>query len=321
MACIQLATSGKAKSFTFVSSTSALDTEHYVRLSDNISQRNQPVAGQRPLAGVPETDDLEGSRTGLHSGYGQSKWVAERLTMLAASQGLRASIVRPGYVVGDSATAVTNTDDFLWRLVKGCQQLGLVPDMHNTVNMVPVDHVARITSLAAIAAASQAPAPVTHATVYHVTAHPIIRFNDMLLGLARYGWNVKQTEYVQWRASLERHVLESSAGGSTEGNALFPLLHFVLDDLPTSTKSPELDDRNSDTLLEKAGETMKAGTVMGVTPELLAQMFSWLVAAGFLDAPTLAAGAEASEAKVGQVQALPSLAAGSVRAIGRGSAN
>ncbi|KAK0569390.1 large subunit of alpha-aminoadipate reductase [Tilletia horrida] len=321
LACIQLATIGKAKSFTFVSSTSALDTEHYVRLSDTISQRHEAVANQRPLAGVAESDDLEGSRIGLRSGYGQSKWVAERLTMLAASQGLRASIVRPGYVVGDSATAVTNTDDFLWRLVKGCQQLGLVPDMHNTVNMVPVDHVARITSLAAIAAASQPSAPVTSATVYHVTAHPIIRFNDMLLGLARYGWDVKQTEYVQWRAQLERHVLESSAGGSTEGNALFPLLHFVLDDLPTSTKAPELDDRNSDALLERAGETLKAGTIMGVTPELLAQMFAWLVAAGFLDAPTVATGGQASETKVGQVQALPALTAGSVRAIGRGSAN
>ena len=47
------------------------------------------------------------------------------------------------------APAVTNTDDFLWRLVKGCIQLGLVPDINNTVNMVPVDHVARCCALAA----------------------------------------------------------------------------------------------------------------------------------------------------------------------------
>ncbi|KAE8232583.1 hypothetical protein CF326_g2386 [Tilletia indica] len=322
LACIQLATIGKPKSFTFVSSTSALDTEHYVRLSDTLTQSSAAVDGQKPLAGVAEADDLEGSRTGLRSGYGQSKWVAERLTMLAASRGLRASIVRPGYVVGDSKTAVTNTDDFLWRMVKGCQQLGLIPDMYNTINMVPVDHVARITALAGLATASNGPAPTsTHATVYHVTGHPVIRFNDMLLALARHGWKVTQTEYVQWRAQLERHVLESSSGGSTESNALFPLLHFVLDDLPTSTKSPELDDRNTDGLLNAAGEGVAAGTIMGVDSDLLAKTLSWLVAAQFLDAPTLAPGAEASERKVGQVVKLPELGAGSVKAIGRGSAN
>ncbi|CAD6887048.1 unnamed protein product [Tilletia controversa] len=324
LACIQLATIGKAKSFTFVSSTSALDTEHYVRLSDSLAQSNATVDGQKPLAGVPEADDLEGSRTGLGTGYGQSKWVAERLTMLAASRGLRASIVRPGYVVGDSKTAVTNTDDFLWRMVKGCQQLGLIPDMYNAINMVPVDHVARITALGALATASNAPAPTsTHATVYHVTGHPVIRFNDMLLALARFGWKVKQTEYVQWRSQLERHVLESSTGTSTESNALFPLLHFVLDDLPTSTKSPELDDRNAEALLNAAGEGADAGTIMGVDSDLLAKTLSWLVAAQFLDAPTLAPGTEASETKVGQVAKLPeiSLSGGSVKAIGRGSAN
>ncbi|KAK0558441.1 large subunit of alpha-aminoadipate reductase [Tilletia horrida] len=328
LACIQLATIGKPKAFTFVSSTSALDTEHYVRLSDSLNQRAASSgAGDKPLVGVPEADDLEGSRTGLGSGYGQSKWVAEKLTMLAGARGLRASIVRPGYVVGDSRTAVTNTDDFLWRMVKGCQQLGLIPDMNNTINMVPVDHVARITSLAALATASgpaPAPAPATGATVYHVTAHPAIRFNDMLLALAKYGWKVSQTEYVQWRAQLERHVLESSGGGSgsEEANALFPLLHFVLDDLPTSTKSPELDDRNAAALLEAAGEGASGGvTVMGVDGPLLAKTLAWLVAARFLDAPTIGVGQEASERRVGQVVALPALDNGVVKAIGRGSAN
>ncbi|KAL9936398.1 hypothetical protein V8E36_004466 [Tilletia maclaganii] len=320
LACIQLASIGKPKTFTFVSSTSALDTDHYVHLSDTLAQRSSSAsAEEKALVGVPESDDLEGSRTGLGSGYGQSKWVAERLTMLAASRGLRASIVRPGYVVGDSRTAVTNTDDFLWRMVKGCQQLGLIPDMNNTINMVPVDHVARITSLAALATASNGPATTTHATVYHVTAHPIIRFNDMLLALARYGWNVKQTEYVQWRAQLERHVLESNS--NTEANALFPLLHFVLDDLPTSTKSPELDDRNSAALLEGAGEGPASGTIMGVDSELLAKTLAWLVAAQYLEGPTIKVGDAASEAKVGQVVKLPELSGGSVKAIGRGSAN
>ena len=94
-------------------------------------------------SGVPESDDLSAASTGLTQGYGQTKWVSERLILEAGRRGLSGGIVRPAYVVGDSTSAVTNTDDFLWRLVKGCIQLGHIPDIHNAINMVPVDHVAR----------------------------------------------------------------------------------------------------------------------------------------------------------------------------------
>jgi L-aminoadipate-semialdehyde dehydrogenase len=90
---IELASTGKQKYFTFVSSTSAIDTDHFVRLSDSIE------------GGVPESDDLEGARHTLKTGYGQSKWVSEKLLMEAGKRGLRGRIVRPGYVVGDSKTA------------------------------------------------------------------------------------------------------------------------------------------------------------------------------------------------------------------------
>lgn len=88
---LALCATGKPKYFTFVSSTSVLDTDHYVRMSES-------------GASVPEDDDLEGSRRGLGTGYGQSKWVSEYLVREAGRKGLRGSIVRPGYVTGDSHT-------------------------------------------------------------------------------------------------------------------------------------------------------------------------------------------------------------------------
>ncbi|KAL4400980.1 large subunit of alpha-aminoadipate reductase [Malassezia pachydermatis] len=298
IAAMELTTQGRPKTLAFVSSTSALDTDHYIRLSDSL-----PADG--PLRGVSEDDDLSGSAHGLQSGYGQSKWVAERLIMAAAKQGLSAVIVRPGYVVGDSTTAVTNTDDFLFRLVKGSAQLGLIPDMDNTINMVPVDHVARVTSLAALAAARLPTHATTYATVFHVTSHPTIRYNDFLGALATHGWAVERIDYLAWRAALENHVLASSE--QSEANALFPLLHFVLDDLPTSTKSAELDDAHTTSLLDEAGERH---VVRGVDAKLVGLYLAWLVAVGFLPAPTKAG------------TALPPLPEGSVRqAVGRGSAN
>ncbi|ESK92904.1 aminoadipate-semialdehyde dehydrogenase [Moniliophthora roreri MCA 2997] len=272
----ELCVIGKPKTLVFVSSTSAVDTEHYINLS--------------AISPVLESDDLEGSRTGLKTGYGQTKWVSEKLLFEAAKRGLQGRVIRPGYVIGDSRTAVTNTDDFIWRLVKGCIQLGLVPNINNTVNMVPVDHVAHATSLAAVS-------PPSGMQVLHITASPLPTFNSLLCTLSTFGWGTSTCEYIVWRGKLEKHVMEYGK----HDNALYPLLHFVLDDLPTSTKAPELDDLNTRTLLSRED---------GVTvdEELMGKYFSWLVRAGFLPSP---------ENEQNAQRRLPDLGAGKVKAAGR----
>lgn len=91
---LQLCATGKPKSFAFISSTSVLDSDHYVRLSDSIMETGG--------TGVPESDDLEGSALGLATGYGQSKWVGEYIVREAGRRGLDGCVIRPGYIVGDS---------------------------------------------------------------------------------------------------------------------------------------------------------------------------------------------------------------------------
>jgi L-2-aminoadipate reductase len=290
LTAIELASTKKQKLVTFVSSTSAIDSEYYIRLSDSLSTTYD---------GVPESDDLEGARSSLKTGYGQSKWVSEKLLMEAGKRGLNGHIIRPGYVVGDSRSAVTNTDDFLWRMVKGCVQLGLVPNINNTVNMVPVDHVAAVSTLAAVAPLKD------HAmSVLHVTAKPLPTYNSMLSTLAEYGYQTTQCEYLEWRRKLEQHVMV------TQDNALYPLLHFVLDDLPTSTKSPHLDDRNTTALLRPhLGDD---GVNMTVGDELMGKYLAWLTKAEFLPAPSAASSA---------AKQLPALEVdGPVRAAGRSGA-
>ncbi|KAF8970209.1 alpha-aminoadipate reductase Lys1p [Flammula alnicola] len=284
---INLASTGKPKAFVFVSSTSAIDTEHYVQLSESLARSGSSIQG------VPESDDLEGAKSSLKTGYGQSKWVSEKLLFEAGKRGLRGHIIRPGYVVGDSHTAVTNTDDFIWRMVKGCVQLGLVPDINNTINMVPVDHVARCTSLAAVS-----PLPDAALSVLHITARPLPTFNGMLSTLVQYGFPTEPCEYLVWRRKLEQHVMEVG------DNALFPLLHFVLDDLPTSTKSPELDDSNTTALLRRDGGDLTST----VDDSLMGLYLAWLVGAGFLPPPSLPS----------PQKALPALAnTGTIKAAGR----
>jgi L-2-aminoadipate reductase len=89
-----MASESKLIPLHFVSSTSVLDTDHYVE---------KLVLG----TSVFESDELLGSKQGLRSGYGQTKWVAEQLVFRARSRGVPATIIRPGYIVGDSSTGGT----------------------------------------------------------------------------------------------------------------------------------------------------------------------------------------------------------------------
>lgn len=93
---------GKPKDFIFVSSTSVLDTDSFLKSTSD--------------APLSESDDLSGSERGLHTGYGQSKWVCENIIREAGKRGLRGGIVRPGYVTAESNLGTTVTDDFLVNL-------------------------------------------------------------------------------------------------------------------------------------------------------------------------------------------------------------
>ena len=94
---LRLCATGRPKLFSFVSSTAVFDNQAFLRKSDEHVQGGG--------SGLLESDDLECGRTGLDTGYGQSKWVAEKVIMEAGRRGLSGWIVRPGYVMGDSKTA------------------------------------------------------------------------------------------------------------------------------------------------------------------------------------------------------------------------
>ncbi|GEQ66776.1 hypothetical protein JCM33374_g439 [Metschnikowia sp. JCM 33374] len=267
---INLCAVGKPKYFSFVSSTSTLDTDYFFNASDELTSRG--------FAGISEADDLMGSSSGLGTGYGQSKWTAEYLARRAGERGLKGCITRPGYVTGFSQTGASNTDDFLLRFLKGCAELGQYPNITNTINMVPVDHVARV-----VVATALQPPQADYLSVAHVTGHPRITFNQYVGSMKAYGYNVERTDYPDWRSSLEKFVVEES-----KSSALFPLLHFVLDNLPQDTKAPELDDENTVKSLKADAvwthEDVSAGK--GVEEDIVGIYISYLVKIGFLPGPS-----------------------------------
>ncbi|KAI3629459.1 hypothetical protein MIR68_012474 [Amoeboaphelidium protococcarum] len=225
-------TGDKMKPLVFVSSTSVLDSPGYIDSS---------------TAAVMESDDLEKSRHGLTGGYGQSKWVAEKLLMEAKRRGLPVSIVRPGYILGDSKSGVTNSDDFLWRLIKGSLQLKMAPQIENAVvNACPVDFVADCCVQLLVKGKSG-----FKKQVYHVWNDQKVQLVELFKSLHQFGYSIKDqvqlVDYEQWRSELTKAV---QAG---EENELFPLLHMVLDDLPGAMKSAELDASNLRELVSGSG--------------------------------------------------------------------
>ncbi|KAI9606510.1 hypothetical protein H4Q26_006044 [Puccinia striiformis f. sp. tritici PST-130] len=242
---MDLVATGKPKALTFVSSTAVLEKDHYVNLSDALIQQGEK--------GIPESDDLEASASGLTTGYAQTKWVSERLVSEAGRRGMR----------------VESFDQHI--LVKGCIQIGSIPDIHNTINMLPVNHVASCTVLASLE--DQEPLKV-----YHLTARPLPRFSSFLGTLNHYGYQVIKQDYLTWRISLEQSIMKNDP----QDNALFPLLHFVLSDLPSSTKSAELDDFNTTKLLAKN----HLNDHRSIEIQDLAVYLAWLVNVAFLPPPS-----------------------------------
>jgi L-aminoadipate-semialdehyde dehydrogenase len=271
MTALAMCAVGKPKHFGLVSSTSVLDTDHFVKLSDS-----SLAAGGH---GVPEADDLEGARKGLGTGYGQSKWAAEYLTRQAGQKGLAGCVIRPGYVLGDPEHGTTNTDDFLVRILKGCIQLKSRPDISNTINMVPVTHVARV-----VVASSFNP-PVQPLGVAQITSHPRITFNEFLGSLEKFGYTAPLVSYAQWKADMETYVTDRS--GTKEENALLPLYHFVTGDLPADTKAPELDDGNAAEALKRdekwTGQDWSKGGA--VSEDTVGVYISYLIELGFMPKP------------------------------------
>ncbi|KAH8670776.1 aminoadipate reductase [Xylariales sp. PMI_506] len=271
MDCIRLCSTGRPKRLGFVSSTSTLDNDYYVGLA-------------RKNTLVLETDDMEGSRKGLGTGYGQSKWASEYVVREAGRRGLMGSVIRSGYITGDPKSGISVTDDFLVRLWKGCLQVGARPDINNAVNAVPVTQVSRIV----VATAFQLPAAIGQSLgVAQVTTHPRPTMNEWVGALEAYGYDVPIVSYPDWCAKVNQYVSEDNG---KEEHALLPLFHFVTGNLPENSIAVPLDDRNVAAALKSYNERLGFNgdplAANSVGQQTLGMYLAYLIAIDFLPPPT-----------------------------------
>jgi thioester reductase-like protein len=192
---LRLACQFKVKPLHYVSTDAVFDSSAYY---------GKEVTESEPIL---HTD-------GIDLGYTQTKWVAEKLVTIARERGLPVSIYRPPLIAGDSRTGIWNTDDFTCRFLKGCIQMGSIPNMNCGITLVPVDYVSRAIVYLSKQKESQGLA-------FHLNNPNYSSWNEVAHWIDELGFLVRQISYEEWEAELIKTT-------GSQDNALSGLLPFFL---------------------------------------------------------------------------------------------
>jgi len=130
---LKMATTGKPKTFNYISTLGifAPDASGHSRV-------------------VNELTPIENEKHSVHSGYVASKWVGEKLSMIAAARGIPCNIFRLGLAWAESHEGWFDDRQHTSRLIRSCLLSGCgIQDFYYESTPVPVDYVSRaILSLA-----------------------------------------------------------------------------------------------------------------------------------------------------------------------------
>ena len=152
------------------------------------------------LALPPEEDDkiidenvyLDVQRDQLVDGYSQSKWVAEKLIQQAHERGIPTCVYRLGRVGGHTGSGAWNPGDYLCRWMRGCIQLGRVPDVEDSLDVTPVDYM----SEAIVHLSCWAGEP---GKIFHLFNPKPPTVADFLAYGRSFGYRLERVVYEEWR--------------------------------------------------------------------------------------------------------------------------
>lgn len=215
---------------------------------------------------------------GLFTGYGGTKWVAEQHVLEARRRGIPVNLYRPGTLAGDSRTGYGNPRDMIWNMMKGCLQIGAVPEdtqRSTWLDVTPVNYVA-----AAIVHLSLQPERL--GGNFHFTNPRPLPWDDVYAFARAYGYPVRTVPFAEWDALLAQDLSEDSE------NALAPfapLLAWGRAGAASSSNAPLPKDPRFDDTKTRAGLEGSGIACPPLDEHLLRTLFDWLVGTGFLPRP------------------------------------
>ncbi|KAI8850198.1 male sterility protein-domain-containing protein [Chytridium lagenaria] len=248
---------------------------------------------------IDETNVPSGK--GLHSGYTQSKYVAETLVLEAGNMGRPCSIYRLGRITGHSQTGALPPQDLPFLLMKGIIEMGCFPmDLQAPVDIVPIDYCAsllahfirrqavrlldgggnagRVKSIGGNGGARHG--RNGRARVFHITHPQNVTLPQVCLWLADMGYPIEGVSYARWRTRLledlerrqeesgPRQPLEPFLANFEAGLAEFKWVRFRCDRTIKDAESGGFTDR-----------------IVDVDAHLIRSYVDYLVLSGALPAP------------------------------------
>ena len=113
--------------------------------------------------------------------------------------------------------------------------------------------------------------------------------NEFLSALSYYGYKVPEVDYEEWKTQLEEFVSAGSVEKDQEQSALMPLFHMATSNLPSTTRAPELDDRNAVAVLKADADrwtSIDDSAGEGITREDIGRYLRFLIEIKFMPWPT-----------------------------------
>ncbi len=132
------------------------------------------------------------------SGYGESKWVAERMVLAAGEQGIPVQAIRLPRAMSALHSGATSTNDAAVHLLRGCIELGAYPQWSGWEPWAPVDLLADVLG--------SDPFEFGDATGIAYPPATIASFTRMFRGAAEYGFALEPLPLADWRDRLGQAV-------------------------------------------------------------------------------------------------------------------
>ncbi|QHG15836.1 thioester reductase domain-containing protein [Nostoc sp. ATCC 53789] len=249
--------------------TNVLGTQEILRLASCIKTKSVhyistiAVFESSTYAGkvVTESDQLAHSE-GMRLAYSQSKWVAEKLIMLASDRGIPVAIYRPPFISGHSQTGAWYKDDVICRTIKGCIQMGSMTDITDTLDLAPVDYLSQ-----SIVYLSKQQDSLGKA--FHLNNSKPISWKELTDFICSRGYQIEHIAYKDWQIKLNNSV-------RSQENPLYHLLPFYHKQYQQSTE-PKISCLATQDAL--AGSSIMCPPV---NTQLLNTYFSYFLLSGWL---------------------------------------
>lgn len=270
--------------YSALKDVNVVGTQEVLRLA--VSHRTKPVHHISSLSVfslassatdvVPEDARLD-SAEGLHGGYAQSKWVADRMVTSAGERGVPVAIYRPHRITGHSQTGSWNAEDLVCQVLNACLRTGVVPDRETLVQMTPVDYVSR-----AIVHLSRQKSSMGRA--FHLMNEHGAPLQAVVGWIRDMGYPLETVPRAEWQARVFEEARRSPE------SALYPLGYLMSDHGAPDAPGPEELSSPKRRLQFDCSKTAQAlsETNIGCRPvdrALIEGAVSYLVRSGMIEPP------------------------------------